>query len=138
MKKDNDNPSNHTDAPKSKDATKPSSSVSETEPPKLADSVEYTPESAPEDLLEDLDYADVKYPDAKQLRRELRIINSTIGCKLREVRLSARFTEQELAIILGVSIGRIRQYEEGKATLSIAELVIICEELGADAGYFVA
>ena len=122
------NPSNPTDAPK------PSSPVSQTEPPKMVDSVEYTP---PHDL-DGIDYSTIEYPDAKQLRREMRIINTTIGCKLREVRLSARFTEGELAIILGVSIGRIRQYEEGEASLSIAELVIICEELGADAGYFVA
>ena len=132
--KDNpSNPSNPTDAPKSTDAPKPSSSVSETEPPKLADSVEYTP---PHDL-DGIDYSTIEYPNKEQLRRELRIINEIIGCKLREVRLSARFTEGELAIILGVSIGRIRQYEGGEVGITLAELFKICEELGADAGYFV-
>ena len=107
---DSDNPSNPTDA------TDPSSSIKSTKPIDHADSLEYTPESAPSDLddLNDLDYADVEYPDIKQLRQELRASNTTIGCKLKEVRLSARFTKQELAIIWGVSAGRIERYENGE------------------------
>ena len=47
-----------TNPPDATDASKPSSS---TELPKLGDSIEYTPESE----LNDLDYADVEYPDVK-------------------------------------------------------------------------
>jgi DNA-binding XRE family transcriptional regulator len=126
MTKDNkDNPSkpsNPTDSPK------PSSSVSATEPPKLGDSVEYTP---PPDL-DGIDYSTIDYPD-----EELRAANIIIGYKLREVRLSARFTEQELAILLGTSMERIRQYESGERGITLAEVFKICEELGASAKYFV-
>jgi DNA-binding transcriptional regulator YiaG len=137
MAKDNkDNPSNTSNQPntsKPTDSSKKSSSVSAIELPKLGDSVEYTP---PPDL-DGIDYSTIEYPNKEQLEKELKAINAIIGCKLKEVRLSARFTEQELAIILGVSVRRIRQYEAGKASLSIAELMVLCKELGADAWYFV-
>ena len=87
--------------------------------------------------LDGIDYSSIEYPNKEQLKKELKAINAIIGCKLKEVRLSARFTEQELAIILSVPIERIRQYEAGKASLSIAELMVLCKELGADAWYFV-
>ena len=73
----------------------------------------------------------------EQPQQELVAINIIIGCKLREVRLSARFTEQELGFIINVSAQRIRQYEAGEASITLAELGIICRELGADVGYFV-
>ena len=129
---DNDNPSNTTEStnpPDTTDASKPSSS---TELPKLGDSIEYTPESE----LDDLDYADVEYPDVNQLRKEIRVTNTIIGCKLKEVRLSARFTRRELAIILGVSEGRIERYENGEQGITLAELFKACKELGADVWYF--
>jgi len=107
--------------------------VSSTESPKLGDSVEYTP---PPDL-DGIDYSTIEYPNKEQLEKELKAINAIIGYKLREIRLSARFTEEELASLLGVSVRRIRQYEAGKASLSIAELMVLCKELGADACYFV-
>ena len=135
-KDNNDNPTNTSNQPNTSnptDAPKKSSSVSATELPKLGDSVEYTP---PPDL-DGIDYSTIEYPNKEQLEKELRAINAIIGCKLKEVRLSARFTEQELAIILSVPIERIRQYEAGKASLSIAELMVLCKELGADAWYFV-
>ena len=138
---DNNDPSNTTESTQSTesaestnstdvtDASKPSSS---TELPKLGDSIEYTPESE----LNDLDYADVEYPDIKQLRKEIRVANTIIGCKLKEVRLSARFTRRELAIILGVSEGRIERYENGEQGITLAELFKVCKELGADVWYF--
>ena len=132
-KDNNDNPTNPSNTSNQTDAPKKSSSVSATELPKLGDSVEYTP---PPDL-DGIDYSTIEYPNKEQLKKELKAINAIIGCKLKEVRLSARFTEQELAIILSVPIERIRQYEAGKASLSIAELMVLCKELGADAWYFV-
>jgi len=130
--KDNENSSNPSNSSNSSNSSAPSNPSNATEPTKLGDFLEYTPESA----LEDLDYADVKYPNKKQLKKELRATNIIIGCKLRGIRLSARFTEQELAIILGVSVGRIRQYENGEVGITLAEIFKICEELGASAGYF--
>jgi len=131
MTKDNkDNPSkpsNPTDTPK------PSNSVSATEPLKLGDSVEYTP---PPDL-DGIDYSTIEYLDAEQLKIELRAANIIIGYKLRDIRLSARFTEQELASLLGVSVERVGQYESGERGITLAEIFKICEELGASAGYFV-
>jgi DNA-binding XRE family transcriptional regulator len=141
---DNDNPSNPsnptdttqpTDTTKSTESTNssdPSKPSSSTELPKLGDSIEYTPESE----LNDLDYADVEYPDIKQLRKEIRVANTIIGCKLKEIRLSARFTRRELAIILGVSEGRIERYENGEQGITLAELFKACKELGADVWYF--
>jgi DNA-binding XRE family transcriptional regulator len=105
--------------------------VSATEPPKLGESLEYTP---PPDL-DGIDYSSIEYPDA-ELEIELQIINTIIGYKLKEIRLSARFTEQELASLLGVSVERIRQYENGEQGITLAEVFKICSELGASAGYF--
>ena len=122
-------PTDTTESTNPPDASKPSSSA---ELPKLGDFIEYTPESE----LNDLDYADVEYPDVKQLRKEIRAANTIIGCKLKEVRLSARFTRRELAIILGVSEGRIERYENGEQGITLAELFKACKELGADVWYF--
>jgi DNA-binding XRE family transcriptional regulator len=107
--------------------------VSATEPPKLGESVEYTP---PPDL-DGIDYSSIEYPDAEQLDIELRVANIIIGYKLREVRLSARFTEEELASLLGISVERVGQYESGERGITLAEIFKICEELGASAKYFV-
>ena len=71
-----------------------------------------------------------------QLRKEIRVTNTIIGCKLKEIRLSARFTRRELAIILGVSEGRIERYENGEQGITLAELFKVCKELGADVWYF--
>ena len=135
MTKDNkDNPSNHSNQPNTSNSSsptnpsKPSSSVSATEPPKLGESVEYTP---PPDL-DGIDYSTIEYPD-----EELRAANIIIGYKLREVRLSARFTEEELASLLGVSVERVGQYESGERGITLAEIFKICNELGASAKYFV-
>ena len=132
-KDNNDNPSNPSHTSNPTDAPKPSSSVSATEPPKLGESVEYTP---PPDL-DCIDYSSIEYPDAEQLDIELRAANIIIGYKLREVRLSARFTEEELASLLGISVERVGQYESGEQGITLAEIFKICEELGADAWYFV-
>ena len=86
--------------------------------------------------LDGIDYASIEYPDAEQLEIELQIINTIIGYKLREIRLSARFTEGELASLLGVSAERVRRYESGEQGITLAEVFKICEELGASAGYF--
>ena len=129
-KDNNDNPSKPSSPT---DAHKPSNSVSATEPPKLGDSVEYTP---PPDL-DGIDYSSIEYPDEEQLKIELRAANIIIGYKLREIRLSARFTEEELASLLGVSVERVRQYESGERGITLAEVFKICEELGASARYFV-
>ena len=114
---------NPTDAIDATDAIDTSSSVSSTE---------YTLESD----LDDLDYADVEYYDVKQLKKDIRATNTIMGCKLKEVRLSARFTRQELAIILGVSEERIERYENGEQGITLAELFKVCKELGADVWYF--
>ena len=133
-----DNPSNTTESTQSTDTTESTNSTDASKPsssaelPKLGDSIEYTPESE----LNDLDYADVEYPDVNQLRKEIRVTNTIIGCKLKEIRLSARFTRRELAIILGVSEGRIERYENGEQGITLAELFKICKELGADVWYF--
>ena len=130
-KDNNDNPSkpsNPTNPSKPTNPTKPSSSVSATEPPKLGESLEYTP---PPDL-DGIDYSTIEYPD-----EELRAANIIIGYKIREVRLSARFTEEEMASLLGVSVERIGQYESGEQGITLAEIFKICNELGASAKYFV-
>ena len=132
-KDNNDNPSNTSNPSNPTDAPKPSSSVNATEPPKLGDSLEYTP---PPDL-DGIDYSSIEYPDEEQLDTELRAANIIIGYKLREIRLSARFTEEELASLLGVSVERVGQYESGEQGITLAEVFKICEELGASAKYFV-
>jgi len=101
--------------------------VSATEPPKFGDSLEYTP---PPDL-DGIDYSSIEYPD-----EELRAANIIIGYKLREIRLSARFTEEELASLLGISVERVGQYESGERGITLAEIFKICNELGASAKYF--
>ena len=133
-KDNNDNPTNTSNPPTNPskpssptDAPKKSSSVSTTELPKLGDCVEYTP---PPDL-DGIDYSTIEYPD-----EELRAANIIIGYKLREIRLSARFTEEELASLLGVSVERVGQYESGEQGITLAEIFKICEELGASAKYF--
>ena len=97
------------------------------------DSAQYTPNPA----LEGIDYSNVSYPpDTELLKQQMQAINATIGCKLKKIRLSARLTEQELGGIIAASAERIEQYESGEEGISIGELVMICDDLGADVWYF--
>ena len=115
----------HTES--SKSSSKPS------KPTNSPDSSPYTPNPA----LDGIDYASVSYPpDTELLNQQMQAINTTIGHKLKKIRLSARLTQQELGGIIAASAERIERYESGEEGISIGELVMICDDLGADVWYF--
>ena len=137
---------NHKDTTKSVDCKKSTDTTKSTEhtessnpssnsskPTDSPNSSPYTPNPA----LEGIDYANVSYPpDTELLKQQIQAINATIGCKLKKIRLSARLTQQELGVIIAASAERIERYESGEEGISIGELVMICDDLGADVWYF--
>ncbi|MGF6177592.1 helix-turn-helix domain-containing protein [Ensifer sp. 4252] len=54
-----------------------------------------------------------------------------LGERLRVVRLDRRFSRDRLATALGITLHQVQKYEDGRSTISVPMLVLICEVLGA-------
>ncbi len=60
-----------------------------------------------------------------------------IGVLLRQVRLEAGRSQEDLAEVLGVSAGRISSYELGKTEIPLSELKILANYVNVSLNYFV-
>lgn len=61
----------------------------------------------------------------------------TIGERIKLLRKRGRFTQQDLADVLGVTQQQVPRYESGKSELSVAQIRIIAKFLGTTAGYLI-
>lgn len=56
-------------------------------------------------------------------------LNREIGQRVRELRLRAGMTQQELGAAIGVSYVQIQKYEDGKNRIAVSTLIVICQAL---------
>lgn len=68
-------------------------------------------------------------------RKEVRELYKDIGSRLLLKRRELRFTQEQMAELLGVSTGFYGMLERGEKAPSIEKLVIIYEKLGTDITY---
>jgi transcriptional regulator with XRE-family HTH domain len=73
------------------------------------------------------------YPD---LRATLELRNRVVGALLREARLEADMTQEELAEILNCSPGRISDYEHAERPVPVAELELLARRFGLPLEHF--
>lgn len=76
---------------------------------------------------------EVKLPNPEMF---LPLRNRIVGAKLRQARLKAGQTQQDLADLLGCSASTISDYEHGRRSASVAELELIGRELTLPIDYF--
>jgi transcriptional regulator with XRE-family HTH domain len=77
--------------------------------------------------------ANLEYPTREAIALRQRII----GGLLRKARIEAGRSQEELAHILGVSTGRIADYEFGRAAIPLQELEVLAEQLKRSLTYFI-
>ncbi|MBZ9603151.1 helix-turn-helix domain-containing protein [Phyllobacterium chamaecytisi] len=58
-------------------------------------------------------------------------LNREIGERLRELRLLADMTQQELGAAIGVSYVQIQKYESGKNRIAVSTLIVMCQALNS-------
>jgi transcriptional regulator with XRE-family HTH domain len=74
--------------------------------------------------------------DSPDLRATLELRNRIIGALLRQARLEANMTQQELAEILNCSPSHISDYEHAEQPIPIAELELLGRHLGLPLEHF--
>lgn len=82
---------------------------------------------------EPLKEANLEFPTREAIALRQRII----GGLLRKARIEAGRSQEELAHILGVSTGRIADYEFGRAAIPLQELEVLAEQLKRSLNYFI-
>lgn len=60
-----------------------------------------------------------------------------IGDRIRTERINKKMTQEDLAIMTGLSISSIRNYESGKREIRVDKLIKFAKALGVSAGYLV-
>ncbi|GIX16885.1 MAG: transcriptional regulator [Rhodothalassiaceae bacterium] len=69
---------------------------------------------------------------AGEARRLAKEIDAFVGRRIRERRLAAGITQQELAAALGLSYQQVQKYENGSNRISAGRLYVLARLLGAD------
>jgi len=65
------------------------------------------------------------------------IIDRAIGRKLVAMRLSAKLTREELANLAELPLEELIEHEQGRLSLPLARLPILCEAMGCHTGHLV-
>lgn len=66
----------------------------------------------------------------------LATIDEAIGTRIRDVRILAGMTQQELASRVGVTAQQVQKYEYGASRISVAKLLCVTEAAGISMGLF--
>jgi transcriptional regulator with XRE-family HTH domain len=74
--------------------------------------------------------------DTHDFRAMLRLRSRIIAALLRQARLEANMTQQELAEVLGCSPGRISDYERAELPIPVADLELLGRYLGVPLEHF--
>lgn len=74
---------------------------------------------------------------ARPNQRSVEEIDTYIGNKLRQVRISAGKSQTDIAEALGISFQQIQKYENGTNRISVARLYRMADLLGVSFDYFV-
>lgn len=69
---------------------------------------------------------------ADEARRLAREVDRYVGQRIRERRVSAGITQQELAAALGLSYQQVQKYENGSNRISAGRLYVLARLLGAE------
>lgn len=76
--------------------------------------------------------------NSKSDPRSVNEFDAIIGQRIREARTAARYSQAELAEVLGVSHQQVQKYEAGIDRVSVVRLLDICEALKIDVAEIVA
>lgn len=63
-------------------------------------------------------------------------VDKLLGRKLRTLRLSKHYTQEQMAHILGVTFQQIQKYEKGANRISAGRLFLVCEHFKISSAYF--
>lgn len=78
---------------------------------------------------------------AKSVRKNIRSATSGdtfVGERIREGRIAAKMTQEDLGKALGVTFQQVQKYEKGKNRVAVTRIQQIAEKLGKPVSFFLA